>query len=140
MTTFETEAPSLSSILESYKHHQGMKIWIPKYGFHKYEKNGLFLRTLRNLVWIPHPTTVIPFLLFDSCRKDKIRTNDPEISSTVYEIIRTNLKPVFFFFYEKILNVKKTGRTQNKRFTPSQKFLRVRKIVALVVQCLLILF
>ena len=57
----------------------------------------------------PHPTTVIPFLLFDSCRKDKIRTNDPEISSTVYEIIRTNLKPVFFFFfYEKILNVKKT--------------------------------
>ena len=97
MTTFETEAPSLSSILESYKHHQGMKIWIPKYGFHKYEKNGLFLRTLRNLVWISHPTTVIPFLLFDSCRKDKIRTNDPEISSIVYEIIRTNLKPVIFF-------------------------------------------
>ena len=27
----------------------------------------------------PHPLTVIPFLLFDSCRKDKVRTNEPEI-------------------------------------------------------------
>ena len=61
MTTFETATPSLSSSLESYKHHHGMKIWIPKYGFHKYEKNGLFLRTLGNLVWIPILQPLSPF-------------------------------------------------------------------------------
>ena len=30
-------------------------------------------------IWIPHPPTVIPFFLVDSCRKNKIRTNDLEI-------------------------------------------------------------
>ena len=30
-------------------------------------------------IWIPHPPTVIPFLLVDSCRKNKVRTNELEI-------------------------------------------------------------
>ena len=61
-----------------------MKIWIPKYRFQKYGKNGLFLATLGNLVLShkymdPNPPTVVSFLLVDSCRKNKIRTNKPEI-------------------------------------------------------------
>ena len=50
-----------------------MKIWIPKYGFHNYRKNELFLAPK---IWTSHPSTVILFLLVDSCRKNKIRTNE----------------------------------------------------------------
>ena len=30
-------------------------------------------------IWFPHPPTVLPFLLVNSSRKNKIRTNEPEI-------------------------------------------------------------
>ena len=48
-------------------------------------KKGLFLATIGNLVLshqkygCPHPPTVILFLLVESCRKSKIRTNEPKI-------------------------------------------------------------
>ena len=38
-----------------------------------------------------------------------------------------------YFFYEKILSVKKNTKTENKRFSPSLKFLCSQKIVAFVV-------
>ena len=63
--------------------------------------NSRKFSTLARKIWIPRPPTVIPFLPFESCRNDKIRINDPEISSIVYEIIRTNLEPVIIFFFTK---------------------------------------
>ena len=61
-----------------------MKIWIPKHGFDKYEKNGLFLLILGNLVlshqkYGPPFFNGYPFLLVDCGRKSKIRSNQPEI-------------------------------------------------------------
>ena len=32
-----------------------------------------------DMPYCPYPPTVIPFLLVDSCLKNKIRTNEPEI-------------------------------------------------------------
>ena len=50
---------------------------------YKYGKNVLFLATLGNIV-LSHqnmdpPLTIIPFLLVDSCQKNKVRTSEPEI-------------------------------------------------------------
>ena len=50
---------------------------------YKYGKNVLFLAALGNIE-LSHqntdpPPTIIPFLLVDSCQKNKVRTSEPEI-------------------------------------------------------------
>ena len=41
--------------------------------------NSTKFSTFSPKIWTPHPSTVSPFLLVDSCRKNKIRTKEPEI-------------------------------------------------------------
>ena len=77
-----------------------MKIWIPKYKFHKYGKNGLFLETPGNLVLShqkhgsPHSPTVIPFLLVDSCHKNKTFCGRGEVCFEMPDL-RGTLKQTF---------------------------------------------
>ena len=85
-----------------------MKIWIPKYGFHNYRKNELFLAPK---IWISHPSTVILFLLVDGCRKNKIRTKIRAVSLSQNYLVLTKKQKSKAF-----LKNKKTSGTRLPAF------------------------